>query len=60
MVWQSWGHSGSTPVPGELDFGAASLRGSYLGHRFLNWMDHYVRGDAGAAPGRSSRTSATG
>ncbi len=26
MVWQSWGHSGSTPAPGELDFGAASLR----------------------------------
>ena len=29
MVWQSWGHSGSTPVPGELDFGAKSLRDSY-------------------------------
>ncbi len=22
MVWQSWGHSGSKPAPGELDFGA--------------------------------------
>ena len=21
MVWQSWGHSGSSPVAGELDFG---------------------------------------
>ena len=33
MVWLSWGHSGSDPVAGELDFGAASLRGSYLGQR---------------------------
>ncbi len=44
MVWQSWGHSDSTPVPGELDFGAASLRDSFLGRRFLDWMNHYVRG----------------
>jgi ABC-2 type transport system ATP-binding protein len=51
MVWQSWGHSGSTPAPGELDFGAASLRSSYLGNRFLDWMDHYVRGDASAPVG---------
>ena len=51
MVWQSWGHSGSTPVPGELDFGAASLRDSYLGNRFLDWMDHYVRGVSTATTG---------
>lgn len=44
MVWQSWGHSHSDPAPGELDFGAASLRDSYLGRRFSDWMDHYVRG----------------
>jgi predicted acyl esterase len=52
MVWQSWGHSGSTPAPGELDLGADSLRDSYLGRRFLSWMDHYVRGDheAGVGP----------
>ena len=48
MVWQSWGHSDSDPVPGELDFGASSLRGSYLGNRFLNWMNHYVRGQSTA------------
>ena len=46
MIWQSWGHSGSTPAPGELDFGATSLRDSYLGNRFLNWMNHYVKGNA--------------
>ncbi len=44
MIWQSWGHSGSTPAPGELDFDASSLRSSYLGDRFLDWMDHYVKG----------------
>ena len=51
MVWQSWGHSGSTPVPGELDFGAKSLRDSYLGNRFLDWMNHYVRGTSTAPTG---------
>jgi predicted acyl esterase len=49
MIWQSWGHSDSTPAPGELDFDAPSLRSSYLGNRFLDWMNHYVRGD-GTAP----------
>lgn len=51
MVWQSWGHSGSNPVAGELDFGADSLRDSYLGNRFLNWMNHYVRGQSTAPTG---------
>lgn len=51
MIWQSWGHSSSTPAPGELDFGASSLRDSFLGRRFLDWMDHYVRGDASAPVG---------
>jgi ABC-2 type transport system ATP-binding protein len=51
MVWQSWGHSGANTVPGELDFGAASLRSSYLGNRFLDWMNHYVRGQGSASTG---------
>ena len=51
LVWQSWGHSHSTPAPGELDFDASSLRGSYLGNRFLDWMNHYVRGDQNAPVG---------
>ena len=51
MVWQSWGHSGQAPAPGELDFGARSLRSSYLGNRFLNWMNHYVKGRAAAPVG---------
>jgi len=51
MIWQSWGHSGSTPASGELDFGADSLRDSYLGRRFVNWMDHHVRGETSAPTG---------
>ena len=51
MIWQSWGHSDSTPAPGELDFGAKSLRDSYLGRRFLGWMNHYVKGVASAPVG---------
>ena len=61
MVWQSWGHSGSKPVAGELDFGAASLRDSYLGTP-LPGLDGPLRRAATAArpPARSSSTSATG
>jgi ABC-2 type transport system ATP-binding protein len=52
MVWQSWGHSGGgTPAPGELDLDAPSLRDSYLGSRFLDWMNHYVKGDDTAPVG---------
>jgi ABC-2 type transport system ATP-binding protein len=51
MVWQSWGHSDSTPEPGELDFGAGSLRDSFLGNRFLDWMNHYVKGSSAAPVG---------
>jgi ABC-2 type transport system ATP-binding protein len=51
LIWQSWGHSDSNPAPGELDFNAPSLRDSYLGRRFLNWMNHYVKGNAKAPVG---------
>ena len=51
MVWQSWGHSGDTPAPGELDLDAPSLDDTYLGRRFHAWMDHYVRGDRTAPVG---------
>ena len=43
LIWQYWGHSDGTPKPGELDLNRP-LRQSYLGNRFLNWMNHYVRG----------------
>lgn len=51
MIWQSWGHSHSTPAPGELDFGAPSIRDSFLGNRFVDWMNHYVRGVSAAPTG---------
>src|SRR5680860_1441786 len=51
LVWQSWGHSGDEPAPGELDFNAKSLQDSYLGNRFLNWMNHYVKGKRSASVG---------
>jgi len=49
-VWQSWGHSGGTPAPGELDFNAP-LRNTYLGSRYLDWMNHYVKGQKKAPVG---------
>ena len=47
LVWQSWGHSNSTPKPGELDMRhpARSLQGKAA----LAWFDHYVR-DRGPKP----------
>ena len=52
MVWQSWGHSGGgTAAPGEVDLSADSIRDSYLGRRFLAWMNHHVRGQDAAPVG---------
>ncbi|WP_158544777.1 CocE/NonD family hydrolase [Blastococcus sp. TF02-9] len=47
LMWQSWGHSSSTPQPGELDerHPARSLQGAAA----LAWFDHYVR-DRGPTP----------
>ncbi|GAB3591981.1 hypothetical protein GCM10027446_11830 [Angustibacter peucedani] len=46
MVWQSWGHSRSTPAPGELDLSGGSIEGTYLGGRIKDWFDHYLKGSA--------------
>ena len=53
MVWQSWGHSGGgTPAPGELELTAGGdIADSYLGRRFLAWMDHWVAGERSAPVG---------
>ncbi len=53
LVWQSWGHSlGGEPAPGELDLsGTSDLRSTYLGGRFLDWFDRYVKGDTTVATG---------
>jgi ABC-2 type transport system ATP-binding protein len=46
MVWQSWGHSGSTPAPGELDLTGGDIEGTYLGQRIKSWFDHYLKDSA--------------
>ena len=43
MVWQSWGHSTSTPVPGELDQRKAAEE-TFLGAMYAAWFDHYLLG----------------
>jgi ABC-2 type transport system ATP-binding protein len=42
LIWQSWGHSNSTPAPGELDL--ANPTQSYEGQVFAAWFDHYLKG----------------
>jgi predicted acyl esterase len=42
LTWQSWGHSDSSPVAGELDLRHPER--SYQGRRALAWFDFYVRG----------------
>ncbi|HEV7751895.1 MAG TPA: CocE/NonD family hydrolase [Baekduia sp.] len=56
MVWQSWGHSRSTPAPGELGDGPggyspvdASGNLTAEGRVVQEWFDHYLD-DAAAAP----------
>ncbi len=46
LLWQSWGHSNSTPAPGELDM--AHPQDSYEGRVVLGWFDHYLKGTAAA------------
>ncbi|MGZ4706467.1 MAG: CocE/NonD family hydrolase [Acidimicrobiales bacterium] len=41
MDWQSWGHSNSTPVAGELD--QRHPWASYQGRQLIAWFDHYVK-----------------
>jgi ABC-2 type transport system ATP-binding protein len=40
MVWQSWGHSGATPAPGELDMRHPEQ--SYEGQRVIAWFERYL------------------
>ncbi len=43
MVWQSWGHSGATPAPGELDLSNPDPATQYETARVADWFDHYLR-----------------
>lgn len=46
MIWQSWGHSGSTPAPGELDLSAPNPATQYETARLAAWFGHYLAGEA--------------
>ena len=48
MIWQSWGHSGSTPAPGEIDLGAPDPAAQYETGRIATWLDHYLKGTPGS------------
>lgn len=43
MVWQSWGHSGSTPAPGELSLSSPDPATQYETARVATWFDHYLK-----------------
>lgn len=42
LVLQSWGHSHSTPAPGE--FSQDDPLSTYEGQLVVNWFDHYLKG----------------
>ena len=46
MIWRTFGHSDSTPAAGEYADPPIGhrLTETYLGRRYLAWMDRYVRG----------------
>ncbi|HJQ06350.1 MAG TPA: CocE/NonD family hydrolase [Nocardioides sp.] len=51
MVWQSWGHSGSTAAPGEISLSSPDPATQYETARVANWFDHYLKGaDAPTGP----------
>jgi putative CocE/NonD family hydrolase len=54
MIWQSWGHSGLTPAPGELDLTNPDPATQYEAARIASWFDHYLKnGPADPYPGFS-------
>jgi predicted acyl esterase len=43
LIWQSWGHSDSSPAPGEIDLGALDPDTQYETARVLAWFEHYLK-----------------
>lgn len=43
MIWQSWGHSGITPAPGELDLTNPDPATQYEAARIASWFEHYLK-----------------
>jgi ABC-2 type transport system ATP-binding protein len=46
MVWQSWGHSGSTAAPGEISLASPDPATQYETARISDWFDHYLKGSS--------------
>jgi predicted acyl esterase len=42
MIWQSWGHSGLTPAPGELDLNNPDPATQYEAARIVSWFGQYL------------------
>jgi len=51
MIWQSWGHSASTPAPGEIDLSGGNVENTYEGARVANWFAYFLKDDRTAATG---------
>jgi ABC-2 type transport system ATP-binding protein len=46
LIWQSWGHSGSTPAPGEFDENSPDPAAQYETGRIVDWFAHYLQDSA--------------
>ena len=51
MIWQSWGHSQSTPAPGELDLSNPNPATQYETARVAAWFAHYLKGQPATSTG---------
>lgn len=43
MIWQSWGHSDSSPAPGEIDLANPNPVTQYETGRISAWFEHYLK-----------------
>lgn len=46
MIWHSWGHSSSTPQPGEFDVNNPDPATQYETARVFNWFARYLKNQA--------------
>ncbi len=46
MIWQSWGHSDSSPAPGEIDLADPNPVTQYETGRISAWFEHYLKDKA--------------
>jgi len=43
MIWQSWGHSDSSPAPGEIDLSSPDPSAQYETGRISAWFERYLK-----------------